>query len=180
MRTIVKNAPIFDRSTTVPVDGSEIRVKPDQIIVWISISAIGSAESKPRVPVLPAILDTGCNHNLLISERHLRGWAVVDPGSLRRLRNVRVMNQVLGQYAASVWLYPNRSNSLERSTSGQPFSLELSGGIAVVPAHDRQDLYPRLPLLGLRAFRPSGLRIAVDCHRSTVTIRTRRQFWPFR
>lgn len=49
-------------------------------------------------------------------------------------------------------------------------------GIAVYPAKEGQPLYPRLPLVGLRAFRRAGLHLAIDCRRSLVRIRTPRRF----
>jgi hypothetical protein len=62
---------------------------------------------------------------------------------------------------------------------GPPFLLELLPGIAVYPAKEGQPLYPRLPLLGLRAFRRAGLQIAIDCRRACVTIHTPRRFGLF-
>jgi hypothetical protein len=50
-------------------------------------------------------------------------------------------------------------------------------GIAVHPTQRDAPVRPRLPLLGLRAFQQAGLRIAIDCGRRRVNIRTARRLW---
>ncbi len=153
--------------------------KRDQIIVWINITEQGIKQLDPRVPRFPAILDIGCNYNLLINEQHLTGWAGIQPGYLRQLVRMRVAGEPVSHLAANAWLYPNVPGKRDDLASLPPFLLELLPGIAVYPAKEGQPLYPRLPLLGLRAFRRAGLQIAIDCRRSRVTIRTPRRFWPF-
>jgi hypothetical protein len=59
---ILNRLPYFKVSTTVTVRGATVRIKPYQIIVWVSISPV-DLEWDPRTPVFPAILDTGNNHN---------------------------------------------------------------------------------------------------------------------
>ena len=60
-------------------------MKRDQIVVWISITEQGIQQLDPRVPRFPAILDMGCDYDLLINEEHLTAWPGIQPGYLRQL-----------------------------------------------------------------------------------------------
>lgn len=179
MPRIIRDAPYFDHPTSVDVRGTSFPVKRDQIVFWISIAEQGTHEFDARTPRLPVILDIGCNYNLLINERHLTAWAGIHPDYLRKLARVRVAGQPVPHMAANAWLHPNVPGSRDELASRPPFLLELLPGIAVYPVKEGQPLYPRLPLLGLRAFRRAGLHIAVDCRRGQVTIRTPRRLWFF-
>ena len=71
MPAIIRNLPFSDRSTTVRVRGRPVRVKSDQIIVWVSIAEKGARSLHPNTPRLLAILDTGSNHNFVIRRSQL-------------------------------------------------------------------------------------------------------------
>lgn len=75
MPTLVRDLPYFAHATKVKVGRHSFPVKSEQIIVWISVAAQGSTQFDPRTPRFPAILDTGCNHNLLINQQHLTVYA---------------------------------------------------------------------------------------------------------
>ena len=179
MPTVIRDLPFYDHSTSVQARGHSVQVKRDQIIVRVSLSEMGLQQLHPNAPPLPAILDVGCNHNFMIHERHLVEWAGLHPQYLRPLGKTRVSDRLVSQLAANIWLHPNQPGRRDEFSSHPPFLLEVPDGIAVVPSVSGQAIHPRLPLLGLRAFRPTGLQIAIDCHRSRVTIRTRRKFWIF-
>ncbi len=174
---IIRDLPYFDRPTSVHVRGRSYSVKRDQIVLWISLTEQGVRQFDPRLPRFPAILDTGCNYNLQINEQHLTDWAGIQPGYLRKLADMRVAGEPVAHVAANAWLYANAPGRRDDLARQPPFLLEVVPGIAVYPAREGQPLYPRLPLLGLRAFRRAGLHIAIDCRRSHVTIRTSRRFW---
>jgi len=170
--TIIRDLPYFDQPTRVQLSGRSFTVKRDQIILWISITEKGISQPDPRVPRFPAILDIGCNYNVLINERHLTAWAGIQPGYLRQLMRLRVAGEPVSHVAANAWLHANVPGKRDEMASRPPFLLELLPGIAVYPAKEGQALYPRLPLVGLRAFRRAGLQLAIDCRRSLVSIRT--------
>jgi len=174
--TIIRDLPYFDRATTITVRQHSFPVKPEQIVLWISVAEKGGRAWDPGTPRIPAILDTGCNHNLLINRRHLAVWAGIHAEYLRKLASIRVSGERVSQFAANVWLHSNVSGKRDELTAQPPFQLELLPGIAVYPAREGERLYPRLPLLGLRAFQLAGLQIILDCDRRRVTIRTRRRF----
>lgn len=174
---IIRELPYFEQPTSVHVRGRPFPVKREQIILWVSVAEQGQEQLDPRTPRLPAILDTGCNHNFVINQQHLSDWAGIHPSYLPKLASMRVGGQLVPQFAANVWLHPNVTGKLGELTSGPPFQLELTPGIAVYPVKHGEPALPRLPLLGLRAFQQAGLRITIDCDRRRVNIRTRRRFW---
>ncbi|MBW3540775.1 MAG: hypothetical protein KY476_10930 [Planctomycetes bacterium] len=160
------------------VRGQAIRVKPDQIVVWISVAAKGIQQLPPQSARLPAILDTGCNHNLLIRRDQLLSWTGMDIGTLPPLRRVRVHGREAISLAANFWLQPNRPGCRDEFAATAPFLFEtLHDGIVVTA--DDQDAFPRLPLLGLRALRRAKLDLHIDGRRCRVTIRRRRWFGMF-
>lgn len=180
MTRIIHELPYFEQSTSAQVHGRSFPVKREQIVLWVSVADLGQRQLDPRTPRIPAILDTGCNHNFVINQQHLTAWAGIHPDYLPKLASMRVGGERVSQFAANVWLHPNVPGKRDELTSGQPLQLELAPGIAVHPAKQGEPVHPRLPLLGLRAFQRAGLRIAIDCDRRRVNIQTRHRFWLFR
>ncbi len=176
MSSIVRNLPFFSTRTSVIVQGHEVPIKADQIIVWVSLAEGGKASLDQGCPHFPAILDTGHTHNFSIQEQHLVQWAGLDPRILTKLGEIRVGEDRLPLFEADVWLHANLPGKREVAAGRAPFCLELDAGVAVYPR--AMAMAPRLPLLGLRALRVSGLRLNIDCQTLAVTIRTSRQFWP--
>jgi hypothetical protein len=82
---IIQKLPYFEQPTSVKFRGRSYPVKRDQIVLWISISEKGVEQLDARTPRIPAILDTGCNHNLLINQQHLMHWAGMHPDYLPNL-----------------------------------------------------------------------------------------------
>ena len=178
MPAILRKLPFYDHPTTAQVGGRSVAVKRDQIVVWVSLSEIGLRQLDPLTPRFPTILDTGCNHSFVIRERHLLDWTGIPPGVLRRLASTRLHGKPVGQFAANVWLHPNRPGHRDEFSGQPPLLLETNQGIAVV--HDTEsDNHPRLPLLGLPALRWNHLHMSLDGDRSLITIRTPRRFWFF-
>ncbi len=176
MARIIRNLPFYDHATTVEVRGRPVEVKRDQMIVWVSLSEMGMRHLDRNAPRLPAVLDTGCNHALVIRQQHLVEWAGVRAEHLRRLRPTRVYGTSAPQLAANIWLHPNQPGRRDEFSAQRPFLLTTEQGIAVVPrAADQGN--PRLPLLGLRAIRWNHLHLAIDGDRLRVHIRSRPRFW---
>lgn len=173
MAAILRNLPFFDRESTVDVRGQQVRVKPFQIIVWVSVAEKGTSRLHPDTPRIPAILDTGHNHNFSIREQQLRQWAGLDPRLFPKLGTARVFEQRVDKRAANVWLQPNVRNHRDQFADRPPFCLELDDGMFVfVSRADTPTAGPRLPLLGLRALRRSDLKVNLDCRKARLTIRT--------
>jgi len=86
---------LFDRSP-FPAQPSEvvrrherIRLRADQIVLWVSLTLQRERNAKPSIVPFPAILDTGFNFTFSIHERHLAEWSglrldtLVDLGTIR-------------------------------------------------------------------------------------------------
>src|SRR5262249_43501086 len=152
-------------SETVP--GEVVPIKLYQIIVWVSVGLRQIVEWDPRTPRLPAVLDTGNNHNLSIGEGHLVRWAGMLPESLRRLGSIRERGKTIPLHAARLWLHPNVRGE-RRATGADPVPLQIEEGIAIYP----DEAAPRLPVLGLRALTVNKLHLTIDSERRVVSLRT--------
>ena len=113
-----------------------ILVRPYQIIFRISLELNGVLS-----PDFPAILDTGYNLNLSISEEHLRDWAGM---SLRKIGSARINDNEVVLRQSNIAVHGKN-----------PLVLNLDAGIAVHGAG------PRLPTLGLRALVKNNIKLVV-------------------
>jgi len=140
---ILRQLPFFREPTQIRFPGGPVSVRAYQIIVWISVTESAQGELEPTTPRLPAILDTGHTHNFSIREGHLMQWARVNPRLLPPLRRIRLFGQHVTLFEANIWLYPNRYGMRDEFAQESPYSLELSGGIAVFP--DTTPIAPPTP-----------------------------------
>jgi hypothetical protein len=173
--TILRRLPFFVDSTAADVHGRRVRIKADQIVVWVSLATPALRNLHSETPRFPAILDTGCNHNFVIRERHLVEWAGIYPESLRRLSTVTTRGRPGVELTADIWLHPNRAGCRDELSGAPPVLVETQPAIVVVPRTSGDD-HPRLPLLGLRALLWAKLEVHIDCRRCLATIRTARRF----
>jgi hypothetical protein len=177
MPIILRDLPFFEAPTALLFQGRHVRIKADQIIVWVSITESGERNLHPSHPFFPAILDTGHNHNFSIRDEHLIRWAGFDPRYLTKSRHLRIAGDRLPVLEADVWLRPNERGKRDVPAEKTPFSLNIDLGIVVYPKGAPNA--PRLPLLGLRALRRAELHLTIDCRRRAVKLRTTRRFWLF-
>jgi hypothetical protein len=77
---ILSRLPFFEERSEVSTPDGILEVKPYQIIVMVSITARSVTELDPGAPRIPAILDTGHNHNLADSARATRPLGEVEGG----------------------------------------------------------------------------------------------------
>jgi hypothetical protein len=68
---ILNRLPCSSARTTINVRGESVRVRPYQIVVWVSLNLREVTNWDVRVPRFPAILDTGLSHNFSIRVSHL-------------------------------------------------------------------------------------------------------------
>jgi hypothetical protein len=159
----------------IAVRGERVRVRADQIIVWVSPSLREILEQSPAVIPFPAILDTGHNHNFSIREQYLVNWAGIRPEALPLRGYTRDRQQRVDLRHANLWAHGNESGSRENLAEVPPFLLRARTGIAISTAGD----FPRLPLLGLRVIAETGLVLKVDGPKRHTTLRTPLKWWPF-
>ncbi len=102
-------------------------------------------------------------------------WARVNPRLLPPLRRIRVSGQEVTLFEANIWFHPNQYGKRDEFAQGPPYSLELSGGIAVFP--QTMSMAPRLPLIGVRSLVQAKLDLLLDGRNCRVSIRTKKRFW---
>ena len=178
MPTILRDLPFFDRPTSVHVQGREVTIRHDQIVVWVSLAPQDIERPDRNTPRFPAVLDTGFNHSFILHNDHLVRWAGFQSRQLRRLASVKVYGSLVPQFAINVWLHRNLAGLRDELMDQSPVLIETSQGVAVVP-DGANHANPRLPLLGLSALRWNRLHLTIDGHRHTVNLRTQRRFWFF-
>jgi hypothetical protein len=161
----------------VRVQGHEVRVKADQIIIWVSLTEARRENLDPGYTYFPAILDIGHNHNFAIQEQQLVSWAGMDPRVLTRVGGIRIGGERLPLFEVDVRLHTHVPGNRDTFRNKPPFRLELDEGVAIYPR--ALTSAPRLPLLGLRALRVAGLRLSIDGQTQSVSVRTPRRFWLF-
>jgi hypothetical protein len=170
--TILDRLPISEKRTSLRFGDRFITVRPNQILVWVSVHLAKTLEPESSIPRFPALLDTGNNFAFSLQDRLLREWAGIDPNLLVAHGDVEINGQVVTCRRATVWLYPNSPGQQEMAGDRPPFRLEMSKGIAVYPP-DAVPPAPRLPLLGLPALLDNDLDWWLDPERQNVTVQTR-------
>jgi hypothetical protein len=131
------------------------------------VSLTQEATWETRTPVIPALLDTGNNHNFSIQEHHLTRWVGVHAQSLPLLGAMREGIRTPSLRFANDWIHRNRPGRRDLR-EGEPFLLHLEEGVAIYP--DDGSNYPRLPLLGLRAIIKNKLKLVIDGKRKSVSL----------
>jgi hypothetical protein len=175
--TILRGLPYFDAKTGAVVRNREDPIRPQQIVVWVSLAEIEQRQFLTGTPRFSAILDTGFSHNFGIREEHLNRWAGIQRGYLRRIGDIRVNNVTATLHDADVWLHRNQPGRRDELEDAPPFCLVISQGIVVYPAGSLTA--PRLPVLGLRGLKWARLHLSIDCEHRRVWLRTPRRFWFF-
>lgn len=171
MPAILRRLPFFAQETHVVAGDRRIKVRSDQIVVWISIAAESETTWRAGALRFPAILDTGCNHNLVIREDHLAVFAGISLRMLPQSRSLRIQGRRAVELRADLWLHRNRAGRRDEFADRQPYLLNTHEGIAVMEAVEGDD-YPRLPLLGLRALRWANLHVWINCRSRHISIST--------
>lgn len=154
-----------DQKSTIPVRDEIIEVRAYQMIVWVSVVPDFFKHWDPQAPKLPAILDTGNNHNFAITKDHLLRWAGIQVSGLVEKKHMRERGVLVPLHDAGLWLHAD----------AEPFNLAIDDGIAVYDGN-----WPRLPTLGLRALTNNGLQSFIYGDTKEVVIRTPPAWWwPF-
>jgi hypothetical protein len=175
MPRLLDRSPFPAQADEVAVRGERVRIRADQIIVWVSLSARSVVQQSPAAVPFPAVLDTGQNYSFSIQERHLIEWAGLRAESLGLRGHARDRLQRVVLRYANIWIHANEAGSRDRLADRPPVLLTARTGIAVYPPGD----FPRIPLLGLRTIGENGLILKLDGVRREATLRTPIRWWPF-
>ena len=82
MAKLLDRLPYLDHEEVLSFPQGTARVRPYQIIVWISVHPLGAIAPAANSLVFPVILDTGNSYTFAIGEGHLRRWAGLVPQTL--------------------------------------------------------------------------------------------------
>jgi hypothetical protein len=145
-------------------DTPALQLKPFQLVIWISLSARGTLQLPANAPRLPAILDTGHNHNLSLREEQLvraglppEAWEW--RGASLKIRDSSSVEWDIPRLLVDVWLHSNLARFKHH-----PLPIRLGAhGAACYPAQGPV-LGPRLPVVGMRAFCLASLALELLCH----------------
>lgn len=184
------------RIHAIPID-----FKARQIIVGVSISDDSQATYHHDMPVIPAILDIGFNRSFSIHQFFLEQSAGIAKSSLARVGTLlqpsatRIIDlaaqrtyqgHAYDNHFASLWLHraPYAFNDMRR-VKREPIRLTRTTDIMVYKYQhgtnykniDRNDIYPRMPLLGLRSLTENQLRLFVEGERNRYSISRSFRSW---
>lgn len=176
MPRLLDRVPFPATPSEVAVRGESVRLRANQIVLWVSLTLQRIKEPNPAAAPFPAILDTGHTHTFAISEQHLIDWAGIRPETLAVISAVRDRGQRIPLHAANVWVHPNMPGERDNLASHPPYLVAAPLGIAVYP---RASGFPRLPILGLRAIAENRLVLKVNGPKREATLRTPLRWWPF-
>ena len=166
--------PFTEHSGEVAFRGERVRIRPNQIIAWVSMTIHRVLEPNPAAVPFPVIVDTGHTHSFSIQERHLIEWAGLRQDALFQIGTIREGTDRLPLQAVNLWVHPNNAGTREVSDR-PPYFLSATTGVAVYSARN----FPRLPLLGLRAIAENNLILRADGKKRLATLRTALRWWPF-
>lgn len=175
---VIERCPYFDRTTHVSVPFGTGHVQRDvyayQLIVWITVVPVAVRTFPSGGRRIPAIVDTGFNGNLLISEEQLLSWQLLDVNLFRRSHS-RVNGEQIQHIDANLFLHPNKPGTHSTPHAKlSPELLEMGGGVGVVAKEHL--VARRLPLLGMAALTTNSYALHVtpamsekDYHKFSLT-----------
>lgn len=169
MSAVLRQLPFKEAADELAVRPERNAIKPYQIIVWVSVTLRSVVELPPQTPRIPAILDTGHTGDFSIQDQHLTQWAGLELTALPQIRRIRDRGRHIPVHAANLWIHRNLPGKRDEFTNEPPWLLPLKHGIAVYPG---ELLFPRLPLLGLRALVRNKLHFTMDPERCFINLRT--------
>jgi hypothetical protein len=172
MTKILDRLPVFLQPRTVTFGQRSVRIRRDELLVWLGISLPGEQRAERVSPPFPALLDTANNSECYLHEHHLVHWAGIRPDLLAVLGSKRINQQKTPCRQAGVWIYPNQPGTTDVWKGRPPFHLEVPDGIAVAPLLPDKPVAPRLPLLGLPALRKNALDFWFDSAAAHCYLRT--------
>lgn len=180
MDVLLSDVPISNTRLEVSVPmgpvGQNVVLAPGRLLVWVSlIPQMKSADSIAAMrvaPKFPTIIDTGCNRPFVLTERHLRNWAGIDPALLQgRLRSDgHDVDTIRGKscpiLAATLGIWRIKMGLTSTLVDGAPLRVELSPGLTLTPGDD----FPELPLIGLPCLTANKLHLSVRGAKNCFTI----------
>lgn len=178
----VHEKPLHPAFQTLTIGGLDLPIVAHCPWVYISLTAPDASELPPDAIRFPAIVDTGNSLALSIRQLHLETLSALrlddliqQPGPVGTIHDASGKTATIPRRKAKVWLHP-----FPESGEATARDLQVVGGILVYPTpqggqQPAAPVGPRVPLLGARAFFPTGLCVSVDYGRLVVSVRAQPQ-----
>ena len=129
--TILRDVPYFDDRTFVMVRNRQVPIKPQQIVVWVSLAEIEQGTSYPaRLVFRPFWIRVSRTTSAFERNTSYNG-PVMQSGYFRKIADVRVNNLAASLHQADIWLHRNQPGKRDEMRDDRPFCLELNQGIVV-------------------------------------------------
>jgi hypothetical protein len=150
------------REVSNPLWPTAVRLKPYQVLLWVSLTHRGLTQLPPGTPRVPALLDTGHNHNFSLREEHfaLSGLESPVPWSSMplRVRDASGIEREVPRLLVDVWLH---ADAAQTSELAYPLRLGFRGASCYLS--DTTVSGPHLPLLGLAALCAGSVTLEMQC-----------------
>jgi hypothetical protein len=157
------------RELSDPAWGEVVRLKPHQILLWVSLTHRGLERLPSATPRLPVLLDTGHNHNFSLREEHLVHSGLESPWPWSsvplRVRDASGIEREVPRLLVDVWLHPDPPHL---GTTAYPLRLGFRGAACYTATSAVSG--PHLPLLGLAALCAGSLTVALQCSPTGGTV----------
>lgn len=93
MPRLLDRLPFPEHASEVAFRTERIRVRADQIILWVTLTLKNVTAPNPSAVPFPVILDTRHSHTFSIGERHLVDWTGLRPETMAVTHAVRDRGQ---------------------------------------------------------------------------------------
>lgn len=146
-----------------------IRLKPFQVLIWVSLTYRGVEQLPSATPRIPALLDPGHNHTFALGEQYLEQSGLMPPypwsGQPLRVRDASGVERVVQRLYVDVWIHANVPEFADR-----PYPLRLATRGAAYYPKSGPVSGPPLPLLGMAALCEGSLTLHLRCHPAGGTV----------
>jgi hypothetical protein len=170
---ILRRLPLLTASRSIRFGQRHVSFHRNALVIWLSVSMRGEESPRHISTAFPAMLDSGNNSGCFLHEDHLVHWAGMQPNQLETIGSISINSRRIQLHGADVWIHPNTPGTHERDPQGSPFRLEMADGIALGRASpENSPMFPRVPLLGLAAFKANALDYWFDSKTGHSFLRT--------
>jgi hypothetical protein len=144
---------------------------PHQIFVWVSITqtAIDREEFPSNAHAFPALLDTGCSSEFLLSEEQLAFCNQTERNEFPYMRDRTVNGIPVPFHEADIWIHCNQPGHRDLFLPDEkPFPLRIKPGVGIYRPNSPAS--KQVPLLGLKALNHARTLLLVDTENRVISI----------
>lgn len=162
---ILDRLPFFRQERTVylPMEPDRQTIQPLMVVVQVSLSI----RNRIFGPI-PAFLDSGFNHNFLISRSQFVSWIGMEPDAIEATGRMSFRGEQIILRKVDVLIHRNeRGTNTIIPDDPFPWHIDQDRGIAI-----QNENANKLPILGMRSIVRNYLRYIIDGKNDFVTLRS--------